>query len=65
MRGFLLLLLVGTTLVGGAIGCGAGILQTITPLGTHVVMVVAKANVFGTSGSSPTQIATFDLTVIP
>jgi hypothetical protein len=66
MGGLLLVLLLGATLVGGAIGCGEGILQTITPLGTHVVTVVAKANVSSTtgSGSSSTQTATFDLTVI-
>jgi len=65
VRGILLLLLVGTTLVGGAIGCGTDILQTFTPFGTQVVTVVAKADVSGTStsGSSSTQTATFDLTV--
>jgi len=66
IRGMMLMLFVGTMLVGGAIGCGGSILQTITPLGTHVVTVQAKttASADSTGGSSSTQTATFTLTVI-
>ena len=65
MGGIMLLLLVGAILVGGALGCGS-IMQTATPLGTHVVTVVANANVSSTTSgvSSSTQTATFTLTVI-
>jgi hypothetical protein len=67
MGGILLLLLVGTILVGGALGCVRGsVMQTVTPLGTDVVIVVANANVSSTTSgaSSSTQTATFTLTVI-
>ena len=65
MRGFLLLLLVGATLVGGAIGCAGGnLIQSATPLGSHVVEVVAKVSGASSGGSSTTQTANFTLTVI-
>jgi hypothetical protein len=77
MGGILLLLLVGTILVSGALGCAGGSgaggsgsggsgVQTGTPLGTDVVTVVANANVSSTTSgaSSSTQTATFTLTVI-
>jgi hypothetical protein len=76
MGGILLLLLVGTILVSGALGCAGGSgaggsgsggsgVQTGTPLGTDVVTVVANANVSSTTSgaSSSTQTATFTLTV--
>lgn len=65
VRGMLLLLLVGVTLAGGAVGCGTVFLNNVTPLGSKVVTVVANANVSTSAGgSSSTQTATFTLTVI-
>jgi hypothetical protein len=71
MGGILLLLLVGTILVSGALGCAGGSgaggsgVQTGTPLSTDVVTVVANANASSTTSgaSSSTQTATFTLTV--
>jgi hypothetical protein len=63
VRGMLLLVLVGTVLVGGAIGCSSFTYQT--PLGAHVVTVVAKTTVSSTTstGSNTTQTADFTLTI--
>jgi choice-of-anchor A domain-containing protein len=65
MRGMLLLLVMGVMMTGGVIGCGGSIIQTVTPLGTHVVTVEAKTTVSANSsnGASPTQTASFTLTV--
>ena len=64
VRGLLLLLLVRTAVVGGAIGCTGPVSQA-TPLGAHVVTVVANANVKASSGTSTTtQTASFTLTVV-
>jgi hypothetical protein len=71
MGGILLLLLVDTILVSGALGCAGGSgaggsgVQTGTPLSTDVVTVVANANASSTTSgaSSSTQTATFTLTV--
>jgi hypothetical protein len=60
-RGLLLLLLVGAVVVGGAIGC-TGAAPQATPLGTHVVTVVAHASAGSSSSTSVT--ANFTLTVI-
>jgi hypothetical protein len=70
VRGMMLLLLVGIIVAGGVVGCGGSIIQTVTPLGSHSVTVVAKANISTTmsDGSSSTQTeaesANFTLTVI-
>ncbi len=63
VRGMVLLVLVGTMLVGGAVGCGSVFYRT--PLGAHVVTVVANTTVSSTAsaGSSTTQTADFTLTI--
>ena len=69
-RGMLLLLMVGALLVGGVIGCGGSIIRTVTPLGSHNVTVVAKANVSSTASDGSTsaqteaESANFTLTVV-
>ena len=62
VRGLLLLLLVGMVVVGGAVGC-TGATPQATPLGSHVVTVVAHATA-GSSSSSSSVTANFTLTVI-
>ena len=65
VRGMLLLLLVGTVLAGGAIGCG-GPTPTIAPVSTNVVTVKATTTASSktSGGSSSTQTATFTLTIL-
>lgn len=63
VRGMLLVLLVGAMLAGGAVGCSAVFYQT--PVGAHVVTVVANTKVSSTAaaGADTTQTANFTLTI--
>jgi hypothetical protein len=63
VRDMLLLVLVGTMLVGGAVGCSSVFFQT--PAGAHVVTVLANTTVSSTTaaGSSTSQTANFTLTI--
>ena len=63
VRGLLLLVMVGTMLVGGAVGCSGVFYRT--PMGAHVVTVVAKTMVSstGSTDSATTQTANFNLTI--
>jgi hypothetical protein len=67
VRGLLLLAMVGTMLVGGAVGCSGVAFRTPggAPVGAHVVTVLANTTVSstGSTDSATTQTANFNLTI--
>ena len=62
-----MLVMVGTMLVGGAVGCSGVAFRTPggAPVGAHVVTVLANTTVSstGSTDSATTQTANFNLTI--